>query len=316
METALPEGTQIFEFGGLVLHGNLRSWQDSLPERIAVHEFDRRAGAQTEPMKSGPRGFKCSLYFVEAAGFAKAVDFVKLVRDNPSRLLIHPLYGRIPMTCKGTEGAAWSGDGAVNAYEVPCEFIENNLDSQIVGIQAKGVAANTSDVGALAALVLSVIATVEAAEDTASSVIADMTALAIIATDAAIDFADETYAATITDTPTPGLAPMLGNAIAAIGVGVAAVLVVCGGAPGGSSALIAYQNLSAACLDLGAAFLAQRPPLVSYVTPEPMHLLVLAQQQYGREASARLAEILANNPGLRAGIIPGGTLLKLAGATV
>jgi hypothetical protein len=316
METALPAGTQIFEFGGLVLHGNLRDWQDSMPERVAVHEFDRRAGAQTEPMKSAPRTFRCTLYFVEAAGFAKATQFAALVRENPSRLLIHPLYGRIPMTCKGTEGASWSADNAANAYSMPVEFIEDNLDGQIIAQQAQGVATGAADVGVLAALVLSVVDTVDAATTATAAQIAEAASLAVIATDAAIEFSDATYTAATTDTPAPGLPAMLSTAIAAIDNGIAAVVVMCGGEPTGGPAIVAYQNLAAACLDMGAAYLAQRPPLITYVTPEAMHILVLAQQWYPSEAQARVDEILANNPGVRAGVIPSGTTLKLAAATV
>lgn len=146
MPNGLPSGTQAFEFGGMALHGRLRSWQDTRKQRIAVHEFDRRDGGQTEPMGRAPAVLRTDLLFVDAEGIDAARKFVVLVEANPTRLLVHPIYGKIQMTAMGLEGASFNVDQAINQYVMPVEFVESNLDGRIVATVAPGVGTQSAQV--------------------------------------------------------------------------------------------------------------------------------------------------------------------------
>lgn len=303
MENALPEGTQVFEFGGLILHDALTSWQDSRLRRVAVHEYDRRDGAQTEDMGRAPHLMRCTLVFAGADGLDKAQRFVRLVDENPTRLLVHPIYGRMNATCKGVDGAQFNIAQAVDQYTIPCEFIESNLDGKLVAAASQGVAAKTQ----------AVTSQIDEVTDLAADFAAAVATVAL-ATGAASDFASAVYAAATGD-PDPGLPSMQAAATRQIADAIAAIRDDADDAADAAPAVTALLVLSANCADLGSAYLALRPPLVDYVTQEAVHVLVIAGQWYGADAPRRVNEIIANN-NLQGAIVPAGTRLKLATATV
>jgi len=298
---ALPEGTQAFEFGALQLHGVLLGWQDTRKRRVANHEFDRRDGGQTEDMGRAQHQLRVTLYFADSAGLDTARQFVRLIDENPTRLLIHPLYGRMTMTCMGIDGASLQVQVAVNCYTIPCDFIESNLDAQIVSQSNQGVPATSQAVNINAALVLAYLNQFSAIATELNS-----------AAGTSMAFASAAYSAATNQEPNPGLPSLLDGAVNANQAAILALRATSGDSPEAADAVAAVQVLAASCLDLGAAYLAQRPPVIEYVTQEPVHVLVLASMLYPGTGTSRVDEILANNPQIIGGIAESGTRLQVA----
>jgi len=149
----LPAGTVELEFKGIRLHGYATDLSDDIQWRIAVHEYDRRDGAQTENMGRAPAQLRVTLVFVGADAFLDAQSFIQALEINPSGLLVHPIFGKRQATCSGASGARLAVN-EVNTYTLPVSFIENNLDASIIGEQSQGVAALSQSVDAQADLTL------------------------------------------------------------------------------------------------------------------------------------------------------------------
>lgn len=153
MSTILPSGTVEFEFLGFKLHGITSDITDDVQWRIAVHEFDRRDGAQTENMGRAPWQMRATVLWIDEGGFGDARNFVAALEKNPSGLLIHPLYGKRQATCSGFQGASLRVSEA-NTYTMPLTWTENSLDAKIVGTQAQGVDALAQAVNSQASTTL------------------------------------------------------------------------------------------------------------------------------------------------------------------
>ncbi len=300
--STLPAGTFRLEFGGMELHAIATEVIDTRPQRVAVHEFDRRPGAQNEPMGRGPHSTRTTLVWVGEDGFKDALRFGAMLDENPTRLLVHPIYGRMQATCKGFDGATLRA-AEPNTYRTPVEFSESNLDGRIVAPAAQGVPAKagavTDGVETLQAFMSDLSITigtgVQAFLDAASS-------FATLALDAA-------SAAT--------LDPSLSSALAAFLslTGTAQLELRAIDTPEASQAADQCEVIAADARDLGAAVLATKPAPTTWIVPGDMTPLAILGRVYGAAAGQHLDALYINNPGI-VGLdpIPAGTRLLLEAA--
>lgn len=306
MATALVAGTQILEWGGLTLHGNLAGWRDRRVRRIAQHKFDRRDGAMSEDMGREAHVTDCSLQFEGAPGLSTLRQFLKLWDANPTRLFVHPIYGRMNATWVGIESGQLTVDSGANLYTVSGQFVESNINADVVADGGQSVTARAAAVDSQAQLV-----TAEVGSDVPFST-AELRATVAILTAAATAFS--AAAAASTASVDPSLTGLLNSSLSASAVAIAAIREAADDAPEASSAVIACEILGAYLVDLGAACLARRPSIISYRVGETAHLLAIAKRIYPGEASARMTEIRSLNPALLGLIVPAGTTLQLAAA--
>lgn len=148
----LPAGTFPLEFGGQKLHGFSTDLSDDVPHRLAVHEYDRVAGAEVEWMQRGPWQTRVTLVFIGADGFADAIKFQQLLEKSPKQLLVHPVYGRRRAACSGAQGARLAAQEA-NVYTMPVTFMEDSLKGSVIGASAQSVPGSAANVTAQAATV-------------------------------------------------------------------------------------------------------------------------------------------------------------------
>lgn len=306
MATALVAGTQILEWGGLTLHGNLAGWRDRRVRRIAQHKFDRRDGAMSEDMGREAHVTDCSLQFEGASGLSTLRQFLKLWDENPTRLFVHPIYGRMNATWVGVEQGSLTVDQAANLYTVAGQFVESNLNADVVADGGQSVTARAAAVDSQAQLV-----TAEVGSDVPFST-AELRAAVAILTAAAAAFS--AAASSSTATVDPSLPGLLSSSLSANALAIAAIREAADDEPEASSAVIACEILGAYLVDLGAACLARRPSIISYTVGETTHLLALAARLYPGAAAARVTEIRNLNPALLGLIVQAGTTLQLAAA--
>lgn len=317
----LPSGTVELEFKGIRLHGYTTDLSDDIQWRVAVHEFDRRDGAQTENMGRAPWQCRITLVFVGTDAFLDAQALILALEINPSGLFVHPIYGSRQATCSGTQGAKLTANEA-NTYTLPVTFIENILDASVIGEQSQGVAAKAQAVTAQAAVVsqyvsstqnpsipavnpLLVAALIPGAASQVNALATAATAFAANATtSAATGAVDSSLLLSLNAMPTQ-------TAVAIAALRAASTM------PEVTDAVMSCEVLLALCSAAGDALLAQRPPLGGWTVPGDMTLMAIAEQFYGGDAMARIGAIEADNPNiLGLVLIPAGTSLKLAPATV
>lgn len=296
----LPQGTYAFEFKGQRLHGYTTDLSDDIQWRIAVHEFDRTPGAQTENMGRAPWRLRVTLAFVGADAFLDAQAFLFSLESTPSGLLVHPIYGKRQATCSGTTGARLATP-EVNTYTLPVEFIENSLNASIIGEEGQGTPAKAASVQAQAAAVLAYVSQASAAYSAVQTLTGKATSMA----DAALASAqsgtvDATMVATLTGLP--------GEAAAAI-----VALRASESAETAAAAQAAIEVLLVQCNDLAEVAQSQAGPVTDYTVAEAIPLALLAARLYPGNAWARMNDLMQRNPQIVGlALIPAGTRLKIA----
>ena len=148
--SVLPDNTEEFFFKGMRLHGYCTEIADDFQRRLAVHEFDRRPGAMTEDMNTGPIQYRASLVFITDLrkgidGFSDAKNFKTMLEDNPSGIFVHPIHGERQMTCAGWQNATISSS-TPNTYTMQVSFIDNTIDPILIGKQSTSVQAYVASV--------------------------------------------------------------------------------------------------------------------------------------------------------------------------
>ena len=304
MSTALPDGTRIADWGGFKLHDYLASWQDQNLGRVAQHTYDRRDGGENEDMGGASRVTKVTLLFEGSSGFDACRKFVALWQANKTRLLVHPLWGRYNATFLGIESGSLTVDQGANLYTVQGQFVESNINSATVADSAASVPTK-------AAAARAQMDAVNVAALDYAGVVATVAAVSSYLTTAGL-FVDQVTAAASTGTPDPSLPSRLDRSQSKATASIAALRVAAADGPHAYGAIAACEVLAALLLDLGAAYLAQQPPLVEYVTSEAVPLLTIANRWYPGDARNRVSQILGNNPTLRGLIVPCGYRLSLA----
>jgi prophage DNA circulation protein len=300
-------GADVFRFGPLELHGNLQRLSDTREQRVAVHEPLKRDGQKVERMGRKGHQFEASLFFVGPTWRDDLLRFQALVEDEPTRIMVHPVYGRLRMFCQKV-GALVEPAAATNAATCSATFIENNVDTKLTATAADGVAARSQQVTAEIEATTTAFEAFPDSEDAG----ADLT-----------DAAKEFRAATVAAFEGGAADASLTSKLDAVAVAVEAAVVALRADDLYDEdatifpAIQAGERLYDACQLLRLAYLAERPPLIEYSVPSLVNIAVLAGQFYGIDGLGRIDEILANNPEIEnPAAIPAGAVLKMATATV
>lgn len=296
----LPAGTQRFQFGGIDLHEIATDLTDTAPVRFAVHEFDRRDGAQTEPMGRGPRVTRTTLVFVGEDGMALARRFAALLEESPTRLLVHPVWGSYQATCGGFNGASLR-PSEQNIYRVPVEFTEANLDNRTIATsQQQGAPA-------LAGAVTETTATARGLMTNSGITSPDDVTTFL---DGADSFAADALAAANAASIDATLAAQLAAVVAGAGPAQEALWAL--GTPEAADVAVQIEIATAQARELGAAVVAVAPAPVAWIVPADLPLMALAGRLYGAQAMARMDQILASNPALVGlDVVPAGMQLRV-----
>lgn len=303
--SVLPPGTFYLEFKGMRLHGFATDISDDIQWRIAVHEFDRRAGAQTENMDRAPVQTRVTLVFAghdrlsDGQAFLDAQVFLASLQINPSGLLVHPVLGKRQMTCGGVQGMRLSADFP-NVWTLPVTFHEDNLDGSVVG-EAGSLAPLAQDATSLVDTVTASVVNYLAASATVGQLTSSATSL-VASTLAATDALAPDYKLNV------AMADVVSNGELAI----SALRATSATDPEVGVAITNCELLVSACHALVAAALGASSPLDVWVTPREMSLVEIAQQLYGADALRRLSELEANNEAVRGLLlVPAGTRLSV-----
>ncbi len=299
-------GAEVFRFKDLELHGNLVSASYTRHRRIAVHEFLKRDGGQTEDMGREPFRVQIAVTFVGDDFRAQLTALAASLDRDPNGRFVDPLFGEFPATCEGFDRALLDIDRAVNAITVPLSFIENNVDARLSASQSRGASTAAQSV--------------TEGVTTFDEVVADFTSAATACaalSDAATDYAAAALDSVIESSIDPSLTTRLGLIAGLTEAAQAALVLSAGSDVLAYDAIVASEMVSAACVDLQQAILDSRPPMGRYTVPTLTHIAALAQYFYGIGGLSRIDEILANNPDLgNPAAIPGGTVLVMAQPTV
>lgn len=302
----IPDG-KVFRFGDMELHGNLMQMVDSHKPRNAVHEYLKRDGAQIEYMGRGPKRFRFMVSFIGPNFRKQYLNTMAALDRNPKGLLVHPLLGSIPAAYDGTEGATVDISRAIDSIDLPIAFIEDRVDTNL-----EREAEDARSVNAKEAAVTGKSATLTAAIAIYGSVVE---AAVEILTETAEEYAEVAAASVNDTTPDTSLSTRLGDVAAYANSAIRAILDddTDEDATDASKfeAIDAVEQLFAACLEMDEAIGTQRPPMTEYTVAVTIGIGALAARIYGRDATAKIDEILSLNRIQTPHAIPGGTKLRL-----
>ncbi len=303
----LLTGSHVASFKGIELHRYLTSFSDTRRPRIARHEFPKRDGAKNEYMGREPHRTQWQLTFT---GPGWIDDFLRLARaidEDPSGLLVHPIFGPMQATCEGFDRSQVDIAQALDTVQVPLSFAENQLDGALDGTNGQGVAAKqqavTTLLGELADAAVNYIAA------TVLTALSTYNLAASAYAEAAGDSAISTAPAS-----SPRSSDQKLDAVAQAAAALEAAILADPATTSQASAypvLALIEEVYSACLELDEAILAARPPTVEYVIPATMHVAAIAAARYGANSAARIDDILALNDLADPGAIPAGTVLVL-----
>lgn len=299
-------GAEFFKFKGLDLHANLVSANYTRKRRIAVHEYLKRDGGQTEDMGREPFRVQLAVTFVGPDFRAEATRLAASIDQNPNGQFVDPLFGEFPATCEGFDRALLEPDRTVNSITLPLSFVENNVDARLSASQSQGASTAAQ----------AVTEQVESFDEIVAEFAAAATATAALS-DAAAAYATAALDAFIETAIDPSLTTRLGEIAGLTEAAQAALVTAAGSEVFACDALVASEMVAAACASLQQAILDARPPMGRYTVPTLTHVVALAQYFYGNEGLARVDEILANNPDVAdPSAIEAGTVLVMAQPTV
>src|SRR5438477_3560 len=128
-------GSSIASFKGIELHRYLVSFSDSRGPRVVTHESPKRDGAKIELMGRKPHRSDWQLIFTGRDWISTLRRLVSSIDDNPSGLLVHPIYGQMQVVCEGFDRASVNVAEATDTVSVPLVFIEDQLDQALTASQ-------------------------------------------------------------------------------------------------------------------------------------------------------------------------------------
>jgi len=308
MAQSIVKGFQGCSFKGIDLSKNLTEWKDTRQQSLAPHRFIKMNGAEVELLGRKPHQVKATLAY---AGPSWRTDWLPLAASldqDPSGLLVHPVYGQMPAVCEGFLEATMNVEFAANLYIVPLTFIENQLGAAVQSKASAGAAAIRQQAQAHGAALLQ---RAPAQGPVRANVLRFVTT-ALGYAQAAVNTTEEALS----------YGRLLESQLAQVELGAVSVRdAIRADSTTGSDAtrfdLIALiEQLYDDCIQLEGAVLSAAAPVV-YVVPSTTHIAVLAVKFYGPDGLSRIDEILANNPGLipNPAAIAAGTMLTMAPAT-
>lgn len=317
-------GSHIASFKDIDLHKNIQTITDQRGPRLVVHNFPYRDGGKVETLGSKPNRTTWTLIFNGADWVDQIRRVEASIANDPSGILIHPIYGQMRVVCEGFPSSVVNVPEALNSVSVTLSFVEDvaNLGfAETIGIaslqataeqavfdaQAKGVAkTKPKNLGQILALVglglggqgpvLAILAAINKFTTAASNVI------------------DSLFTVAITDNIDPSIpAKMIatGTALAELEVIYQSEFFTLQSTAQNYDAIVAAEVAYSACLDLQDAVSLQTSGYFSYVVPGPTSIAVLAGYFYGQGALSFIDQILGINRIPDPTNIPTGTVLTL-----
>jgi len=287
-------------------------WGDIRRPRLVFHEYLKRDGAEAENMGRSPHETHLTVVYIGPNWRKSLLEFQSLVDANPIGTLIHPFYGQMAMACLGFDDARVRLEDGLDTVNVPVKFRESSLSRQPLTQEkvTKGPAsfqAQSSAYASKLALATQIYATATVPVAKFTSDVAAFTSAAV-ATTMSTGGPDPTLATQLAQIATDGIA--VRNAIRSDPSATDDVQVY--------SAIALMEQILDQCNQLNDSLAFVKPALQPWQVPAQTTVMAIAQAFYGRDAAARLAEILANNTAqiINPAVVPAGTLLMLAPATV
>lgn len=316
MQSIITNGS-VFEFRGLVLHGDLLSWNHKIGIRLASHEYLKRDGGEQEPMgaAAGHFSYRCVLLGSDAT--AQYNNLVLKIRQNPRGLLIDPRLGRINAACEGLDASEDPGQ-AVDRISFEIRFIEDALDTAIASEQPLGPPQHAAQVKVSTA---SLKASVDARflGNPATSFKAVLAYLDTLTT-SATTYVAAALASLATSSPSFELLQLLGAVrvqrdlfLAALDSTLSYTLEPpVSLTPHRAEALAAY----AACVQLQESITSLKPPVILFPVGSAMSVAHISTVLYGKDARGKVSEILSLNRIKTPHWVAAGTILKVVAPSV
>lgn len=278
-------------------------WSDTRQYAFATHQYLKRAGAENEEMARDPHRSSIVLSYTGPTWY---VDFMALVAqlDKTAKgTLVHPLFGKMRAACLGWQNAKMNVEQAANLYVVPLLFVEDQLDTTVQSQQSQGPSTQQQQVTVYSNALLAASA----------KYLTAVTAITTL-TNAATTYAAAAVASALSgkmDATLPQQLAAIRDSSMAARDAIRADPADTQDAPRFPSVILVEQVLDA-CRQLSRSVQSFKPTITLYTVPARVHLAKLAHQFYRGDATTRMLEIQANNPGKIPdphGIAPGTQLL-------
>jgi len=310
MAKPVVNGFQGCSFKGIDLSKNLTEWRDTRQQSLAPHRYIKKDGAEVEVLGRKPHQVKAMLAYAGSSWRADWLPLAASLDQDPSGLLVHPVYGQMPAVCEGYQDAAMNVELAANLYIVPLTFIENQLGAAVQS-QTSGPRAIQERTEAHGAALLQRAAK----QGRVANNIGRYVTTALGYAQAAADQTEQALS----------YGRLLESQLAQVELGAASAREAIRADPTTGDDAARYEMFALIellyddCVQLdGAVRTTRAPALIVYEVPSMTQIAALAVRFYGPGGLSRIDEILANNSGFipnPAAIAPG-TLLTLAPPTV
>lgn len=295
------------EFRGRRLHHRLKSWQDKIEFRNAVHEFLNRRGAEIQPLRRKAAEFTLNCYYEGPTWRSDYDALVKDLDEGNKGSFVHPLLGEMPAAAQMLTATVTPAQ-AKNLIEFTLVLIEDRVDTLLAAdFEPAPAALAASIIEQTDALAVAVEA-YYTARAAAQSYIDQVVSYAALAEAAAGSFVID---------------PAVPRALSASGRLSEAAIQALLRDPGNVSDASLYDILAAievsyaTALDLDDALRALRPQPVKRRVPGPGPLIMHCQRWYGGpRALEYLAIIETLNPHVPSAWIPGSMDLLIPPPTI
>jgi hypothetical protein len=311
MPTPVITDFQGCSFKGFDLSRNLVEWKDTRQPSLAVHRFIKRDGGEIEVLGRKPHEAKVTVAYAGRTWRSDWLPLAAALDQDPTGLLVHPVYGQMPAVCEGFADATMNVEVAPNLYIVPLSFIESQLGATIPAGHSAGPHALQQRAQAHGAALLQ--------RAPGQGPVRDST-LRYVTT--ALGYADSAIAYT---TEALSYGRVLQSQLEAVELTAVDTRNAVRSDPSTGSDADRYEfvalieQLHDDCVRLDAAVrTTSAPALILYAVPSTTHIATLAVRFYGTDGLARIDEIIANNPGIipNPAAIPAGAMLRMAPPTV
>lgn len=324
MSASVLTAAQDFTFttkGGTVLdlNGSLTMWTDSIRIRLANHEYIKRDGGEVEPLGAaqGRWSFHCT--FMGPDVTKRWQQLVNTIRREPRGKIVHPRLGSINVGCEGVPSASENPETAIDLIDFQIDFVEDAVDTAVVldsEIGPQQRAGELTDAINDATDGVNAVVTNRIANAVYSALVAAMANLKAL-----IDlFGPSCLAAAQSTTPDFTLETQVGRVQArcqAVLKALTATLPLTLETDVSlTDARTAIYLVYAKALQLYAAAIANKPPIVNVVVPQTMPLFPLLTRIYGKDARSHTDEVFQLNRIVAPYWIPQGTVLRMVAPSV
>lgn len=323
MPTSVISNGQDFRFKGIDLHGDLESWDDDLPVRLATYEYLKRDGAEVEPMGAGQKKWTFKCVFLGSDCGARYRKLAASIQQDPRGELIHPRLGRFDAACTSLRAQENPGQ-AIDMITFAIEIAENQVDQSIQANEQFGAQRRASylqDALTKVAAATSSVTGNHIANEIFAAVTAAVALLGQIVLrfiELALQIAQATpdqIAQDPTLVNTEGLDKLLlqlrtQRDTTVVEIGRTTIITLESDVSLTDAKTACYLTYASA-LELYNAALAQRPSIVEWPVPAAMPLTTIAVRIYGKRAKTMMGTIYALNRIQTPFWVPAGTKIRV-----